>query len=62
CQPKNKGGLEVTNLATKNLCSQSKWLYKILTEDGIWQQILKNKYLGNKSLTQVSRSLGDSHF
>ncbi|KAL5652276.1 hypothetical protein ACJX0J_037734, partial [Zea mays] len=34
----------------------------LLNEDGIWQQILKNKYLGTKALTHVSRRLGDSQF
>ena len=28
----------------------------------MWQQLLKNKYLGDKSLTQISRRPGDSHF
>jgi hypothetical protein len=28
----------------------------------MWQQLLKNKYLGDKSLTQISRRSGDSHF
>jgi hypothetical protein len=40
----------------------SEWLYKLLNEDGIWQELLKNKYLGDKSLTQISRRPGDSHF
>lgn len=31
-------------------------------EDGMWQQLLKNKYLGEKSLSQVSRRQGDSQF
>jgi len=62
CQPKDQGGLGVVNLAVKNKCLLSKCLYRLLTEDGMWQQILKNKYLGSKSLTQVTRKPGDSHF
>ena len=62
CQPKYLGSLGVVNLAVKNCCLLSKWLYKLLTEDGIWQQILTNKYLGSKSLTQVSQKPDDSHF
>jgi hypothetical protein len=62
CQPKVLGGLGVSNLAVKNICLLSKWLYKLLNEDGMWQQLLKNKYLGDKSLTQISRRPGDSHF
>ena len=62
CQPKELGGLGVANLAIKNICLLSKWLYKLLNEDGMWQRLLTNKYLGGKSLTQVSRKPGDSHF
>jgi hypothetical protein len=51
CQPKALGGLGVSNLAVKNIFLLSKWLYKLLNEDGMWQQLLKNKYLGDKSLT-----------
>jgi hypothetical protein len=31
----------------------SKWLYRLLTTDGTWQEILRNKYLGTKPLVQV---------
>jgi hypothetical protein len=62
CQPKKFGGLGVINLATKNICLLSKWFYKIFNDDGIWQQMLTNKYLGTKSLSQVTRKSGDSHF
>jgi hypothetical protein len=28
-----------------------------MNSDGIWQQLLKNKYLGDKSITQVGRKI-----
>ena len=62
CQPKELGGLGVSNLAVKNTSLLSKWLFKLLNEDGMWQQLLKNKYLGEKSLSQISRRQGDSQF
>ncbi|KAL5678506.1 hypothetical protein ACJX0J_014637, partial [Zea mays] len=34
----------------------------LVNQDGTWQQLLKNKYLGSKSLTQAVRKSGDSHF
>ena len=40
----------------------SKWLYCLLTTDGTWQQILRNKYLGPKPLVQVQWKTGDSYF
>jgi hypothetical protein len=34
----------------------------LLNEDRVWQQLLKNKYLKNKTLTQVQHMPGDSQF
>jgi hypothetical protein len=62
CQPKELGGLGVANLDIKNICLLSKWLFKLLNEDGVWQRLLRNKYLRYKSLTQAVRKSGDSHF
>jgi hypothetical protein len=41
CQPKVLGGLGVSNLVVKNIFLLSKWLYKLLNEDGMWQQLHK---------------------
>jgi hypothetical protein len=62
CQPKDQGALGIHNLDIKNTSLLSKWLYKLLTFDGTWQQILRNKYLGFKPLAQVQWKNGDSHF
>ena len=62
CQPKDQGGLGIHNLELKNIALLSKWLYRLLTTDGTWQQILRNKYLGSKPLVQVQWKSGDSHF
>jgi hypothetical protein len=40
-------GIDVLEL--KNKCFLSKWLFKILHE-GMWQQLLHNKYLRNITL------------
>ena len=53
CQPKDQGGLGIHNLELKNIALLNKWLYRLLTTDGTWQQILRNKYLENKLLVQV---------
>jgi hypothetical protein len=37
-------------------------LYKLLTEEGVWQELLYNKYLQNKSLSQVTAKPTDSPF
>jgi hypothetical protein len=46
CRPKDQGGLGVHNLEVKNLALLGKWIFKLLTEDGVWQTHLKKKYIG----------------
>jgi hypothetical protein len=49
-------------LEIKNKCLLSKWLFKILTEQGVWQERIRNKYLHSKSLSQVKAKSSDSPF
>ncbi|WVZ95944.1 hypothetical protein U9M48_041644 [Paspalum notatum var. saurae] len=42
--------------------SGRKWLFKLANEDGTWQRLLRNKYLRNKTWTQLERKPGDSQF
>ena len=58
----NQGGLGVPNLQIQNQCLLSKWLFKLINEQSVWQDLLKRKYFNNKSLTQVNRKQGNSHF
>jgi len=52
----------ILNLETHNICLLSKWLFKLLNEDGMWQNVLRGKYVKNKCITQMGRRPGDSHF
>jgi hypothetical protein len=61
-KPKSIGGLGIVDLGIQNKCLLSKWIVKLLNEEGLWQQILKRKYLKNKILSQVEKKKGDSHF
>jgi hypothetical protein len=36
CRPKDQGGLGIEVLDIKNNCLLSKWLFKIINEDGMW--------------------------
>ncbi|XP_044947663.1 uncharacterized protein LOC123397007 [Hordeum vulgare subsp. vulgare] len=55
CRPKDQGGLGIENLEVKNKCLLSKWLYRISTEtEGMWIQILRNKYLTSRTLAQAT--------
>jgi hypothetical protein len=56
------GGLGVHDLEVKNSALLGKWLFKLLTEDGVWQTLLKRKYVGTKALSQVLWKPRDSHF
>ena len=60
--PKCFGGIGILDLELQNKCLLSKWLYKLLNEDGAWQELIKKKYLHQKSITQVSKKPEDSQF
>jgi hypothetical protein len=62
CRPKDQGGLGIEVLDIKNKSLLSKWLYKLLNEEGIWQELLTKKYLHSKTLSQVSEKPTDSPF
>jgi hypothetical protein len=40
----------------------SKWLFKLLNEEGVWQELLHNKYLNTKTLSEVQVNANDSPF
>ena len=62
CRPKDQGGLGIHDPQGKNEALLSKWLFKLLTEDGVWQTMLRNKYLGQKAVSQAYWKPSDSHF
>jgi hypothetical protein len=53
CQPKDQWGLGIHDLEVKNKALLGKWLFGLLTEDGIWQIFLRREYVGSKALSQV---------
>jgi hypothetical protein len=59
---KEQSGLGIINLEVQNICLLSKWLFKLINEDGVWQEILRKKYLKNKTIGEVRWKPGDSHF
>jgi hypothetical protein len=46
-------GMGIMNIDVQNQCMLSNWLYKLINENGIWQELLKRKYMSNKSIGQV---------
>jgi hypothetical protein len=53
CSPKDQGGLGIHDLEVKNIALLDKWLFRLLTGDGMWQTILYRKYVWSKALSQV---------
>jgi hypothetical protein len=62
CMPQDQGGLGVADLRVMNFCLLCKWLWKLETTDGLWQQMIRAKYLKNKPLSQRVSKPSDSHF
>jgi hypothetical protein len=62
CRPKDQGGLGIEVLDIKSRCLLCKWLYKLLSEEGVWQELLTNKHLNGKMLSQVQAKPTDSPF
>ena len=62
CLPNDYGGLGIHDLEVKNRALLGKWLFKLLTEDGVCQTLLRRKYIGSNALSQISWKSGDSHF
>jgi hypothetical protein len=62
CMPKDQGGLGVLDLEKMNIALLAKWLWKLFNEDGIWQKILRKKYLQKQTLCHAVTKNGDSHF
>jgi hypothetical protein len=52
----------IIDLDIQNKCLLSKWIIKLINQDGLWQQVLNKKYFKGKTLSQVERRNGDSHF
>jgi hypothetical protein len=45
----------------QNRCLLSKWLFKLINEEGVWQDLLRRKYVQDGTIAQVQRKPGDSH-
>ena len=62
CRPKDQGGLGIIDIDLQNKALLSKWIINLLNGEGMWQTLVRNKYLSSKSLSQVETKQGDSHF
>jgi hypothetical protein len=60
CRSKKKGGLGIKNLRRQNISLLTKWWLKLDTHDGLWQRIVKARYLRNKTIANVLPRFSDS--
>ena len=51
CRPKDHGDLGIHDLKVKNRALLGKWWFRLLTEDGEWQTLLRRKYIGSSALS-----------
>jgi hypothetical protein len=61
-KPISVWGMGIIDLDIQNKFLLNKWVIKLMNEDGLWQQILRKKYLKGKTLSQVVKKVSDSHF
>ncbi|WVZ91915.1 hypothetical protein U9M48_038026 [Paspalum notatum var. saurae] len=61
-QPKEQGSLGIIDLEIQNKCLLSKWLFKLANEEGMWQSLIRNKYLQSKPLGSGTKKPGVSNF
>lgn len=45
CRSKDKGGMGIKDLRKQNISLMLKWWWKLYTQQGIWQDIVKARYL-----------------
>lgn len=62
CLPKNQGALSVLDLKCMNMSMLAKWIWRLENFDGLWQKIIKEKYIKGKPLSLVKKRHDDSHF
>lgn len=51
-----KGDLGIKNLKHLNISLMSKWWWKLKNEKGVWQDIIRKKYLQKKNIHDVSHT------
>lgn len=61
CKSKKKGGVGIKNLELFNFSLLCKWWWKLEHENGLWQDLVKAKYMSKSDIHNVSHRLGDSH-
>uniref|UniRef100_A0A453J0Y5 Reverse transcriptase zinc-binding domain-containing protein n=1 Tax=Aegilops tauschii subsp. strangulata TaxID=200361 RepID=A0A453J0Y5_AEGTS len=60
CRSKKKGSLGVKDLRKQNISLLTKWWWKLETQQGLWQDIIRAKYLHKDTVASVKCKFSDS--
>jgi hypothetical protein len=55
CSPKDQGGLGILDLRNMNISLLTKWLWRLETSDGLWEKIIRHKYIKDNPLVVVEK-------
>lgn len=62
CSPRETGGLSILDLEFMNIALLGKWIWNLENTDGLWQQMIRQKYLSKNILAATELRSGASHF
>jgi hypothetical protein len=57
---KKKGGLDIKNLRKMNISLLCKWWWMLETEDELWQEIVRKKYIKQPPICLIQEKMTDS--
>lgn len=60
CKSKKKEGLGIKDIRKMNISLLCKWWWRLETENGLWQKIIRHKYIKSKAICTVKHRQSDS--
>jgi hypothetical protein len=60
CKSKKKGGLGMKNLRKMNISLLCKWWWMLEKEEGLWQEIVRKKYIRQSPICLIKEKMSDS--
>jgi hypothetical protein len=60
CKSKKKGGIGIKDIKKMNISLLCKWWWKLDNEDGLWQDVVRNKYMLGEAVGTLRHRLDNS--
>lgn len=60
CKAKKEGGSGVKNVREMNISMLMKWWWRLETEEWLWQDIVKAKYVKGRPIGNIKKRATDS--